>query len=121
VGSEFLGQISPRLQVPVWALVANSVVIFIIGCVFLGSTSAFNAFIGSGLLLQQCCFAMPAALLLWHKRSDAVLPPDRHLKLGAFGWVANIITVAFAPLITIFYCFPIEMPVNSGNMSKFSS
>ncbi|KAM0228544.1 hypothetical protein ACHAPO_010621 [Fusarium lateritium] len=81
LGSSFFGQVHPSLQVPVWALVANSAVIFIIGCIYLGSTSAFNAFIGCGLLLQQCSFAMPAALLLWHRRTEGVLPQSRAFKL----------------------------------------
>lgn len=119
LGSKFIGTIHPRLQVPVWALVANSTVIFVIGCVYLGSSTAFNAFIGCGLLLQQCCFAMPAALLLWNGRSEAVLPKDRYIRLGAFGWVVNVVTLVFAPLITIMYCFPVEMPVTASNMSKY--
>ncbi|KAF4972493.1 hypothetical protein FSARC_965 [Fusarium sarcochroum] len=105
-----------RNLVPVWALVANSAVIFIIGCIYLGSTSAFNAFIGSGLLLQQCSFAMPAGLLLWHRRAEKVLPESRPFKLGALGWVANLVTLLFAPLITIMYCFPVELPVAAGTM-----
>ncbi|EWY81964.1 hypothetical protein FOYG_16169 [Fusarium oxysporum NRRL 32931] len=117
LGSKSLSQIHPRLQVPVWALIANSAVIFIIGCVYLASTTAFNAFIGSGLLLQQCSFAFPAALLLWNKRSDAVLPKTRSTNLGVFGWICDIVTVLFALLCTVMYCFPVSLPVTAGNMN----
>lgn len=118
IGSRFLGKIDPTLKVPVWALVANAFVIFIIGCIYLGSSTAFNAFIGSGLLLQQCSFAFPAALLLWHRRSDDVLPKTRSVNLGLFGWLANLVTLLFAPFITVMYCFPIELPVTAATMSK---
>ncbi|KAF5626715.1 amino acid polyamine transporter I [Fusarium tjaetaba] len=121
LGSCFIGQVHPRLQVPVGALVANSAVIFVIGCIYLGSTSAFNAFIGSGLLLQQCSFATPAALLLWHRRAEGVLPQSRAFKLGAFGWIANLSTVFFAPLITIMYYFPVALPVTGGTMNYTSA
>ncbi|KAK1767913.1 amino acid/polyamine transporter I [Phialemonium atrogriseum] len=117
IGSRFLGKIDPTLKVPVWALVANAFVIFIIGCIYLGSSTAFNAFIGSGLLLQQCSFAFPAALLLWHRRSDDVLPKTRSVNLGLFGWLANLVTLLFAPFITIMYCFPIELPVTAATMN----
>lgn len=117
MASKYLGRVDERLQVPAWALLANAFVILVIGCIFLGSTTAFNAFIGSGLLLQQCTFAIPAALLLWHRRSEAVLPKGRYIRLGALGWVANVVTVLFAPLITIMYCFPIELPVTGSTMS----
>jgi choline transport protein len=69
IGSSRLSRIHPRWDVPIWALCANQVVIFIIGCVYLGSTTAFNAFIGTGLILQLITFAFPAALLLMRRRS----------------------------------------------------
>ena len=64
VASRQLSQMHPRLKVPVWALCANSGVVFIIGCIYLGSSTAFNAFIGTGLMLQLLTFAIPTALLL---------------------------------------------------------
>lgn len=118
-GAQFLGSVHPRWKVPVWALVANATVIAIIGFIYLGSTTAFNAFIGSGLLLQQISYAFPAALLLWHGRSESALPKERAVKLGPFGWVANIITLLFAPFITIMYCFPLSLPVTGSSMSKW--
>lgn len=118
LGSKLLDRVHPRLQVPVWALLANAFVVLIIGCVYVGSTTAFNAFVGSCLLLQQNSFAIPAALLLWHGRSSRVLPPGRSVRLGAFGWVANVVTVVFALLITVMYCFPIEFPITGSNMSE---
>lgn len=119
VGSKLFGHIDKRLQVPVWALAGNALVIFIIGCIQLGSSTAFEAFVGSGMLLQQCGFAIPVALLLWHKRSEQVLAKNRSVRLGPFGWLANIVTVLFAILVTVMYCFPVRLPVTGGNMSMF--
>ncbi|KID85312.1 Amino acid/polyamine transporter I [Metarhizium guizhouense ARSEF 977] len=120
IGSKFMGSIHPRWEVPVWALVANATVILIIGCIYLGSSTAFNAFIGTALVLQQCSFALPAALLLWHKRSSSVLPPHRYIRLGPLGWIANAVTVLFFLLILVMYCFPIELPVTGSNMNYTS-
>ncbi|OJJ07695.1 hypothetical protein ASPVEDRAFT_56994 [Aspergillus versicolor CBS 583.65] len=117
VGSKLFGHINKRLKVPVWALAGNALVIFIIGCIQLGSSTAFEAFVGSGMLLQQCGFAIPVALLLWHKRSDQVLARNRNVRLGPFGWLANIVTVLFAILVTVMYCFPVRLPVTGGNMN----
>ncbi|KAH0602109.1 hypothetical protein MHUMG1_00988 [Metarhizium humberi] len=120
IGSKFMGSIHPRWEVPVWALVANASVILIIGCIYLGSSTAFNAFIGTALVLQQCSFALPAALLLWHKRSSSVLPPHRYIRLGPLGWIANAVTVLFFLLILVMYCFPVELPVTGSNMNYTS-
>ncbi|KAI9927590.1 hypothetical protein MW887_003209 [Aspergillus wentii] len=115
--STYLGRIHPHLEVPVYALIANSAVIFIIGCIYLASSTAFNALIGTGLILQQVSFVFPAALLLFRRRSTAYLPSHRYFNLGIFGWVANMMTIAFGLMTLVFYNFPSEMPVDAGNMS----
>lgn len=122
ITSSRLSQIDSRWQVPVWALCANGLVIFIIGCIYLGSSTAFNAFIGTGLILQLVTFAFPAALLLAKGRPTEFLPSTRTFGLPrAFGWVANFFTVAFTVLCLVFYDFPAVIPVTSSNMSKLSA
>ncbi|KAJ5811900.1 hypothetical protein N7474_008201, partial [Penicillium riverlandense] len=116
--SKYFSRIHSRLQVPVYCLVANAAVIFVIGCIYLASSTAFNALIGTGLILQQVSFAFPAALLLYRRRSSVYLPPNRFFNLGAFGWMANVMTVAFGATTLFFYNFPAEMPVKGSNMSK---
>lgn len=116
--SKYLGIINPRFQVPIYALCANSAVVFIIGCIYLASSTAFNALIGTGLVLQQVSFCFPAALLLYRRRSATYLPANRVFKLGIFGWVSNAATVIFGIVTLIFYSFPSEMPATGGNMSE---
>ncbi|MCJ1246988.1 hypothetical protein MMC30_004199 [Trapelia coarctata] len=41
--SKYLKRLDPRLSVPVWALLFNWVWVFILGCVHLASSTAFNA------------------------------------------------------------------------------
>ena len=119
LGSKFMGTIHPSLGVPVWALLANALVVFIIGCIFLGSSTAFNAFIGTSLILQQVTYAIPAALLMYRKRSHSFLPIDRPFKLySPIGWLVNIVTVVFAIIVVIFYNFPVILPVVGSNMSE---
>ncbi|OQE20418.1 hypothetical protein PENSTE_c013G00904 [Penicillium steckii] len=118
--SKFIGRIHPVLQVPVNALLANSLVVFIIGCIYLASSTAFNALIGTGLVLQQVSFCFPAALLIFRKRSSTYLPSHRFFNIGRFGWVSNIVTLLFGILTLIFFNFPAEMPVTGGNMNYTS-
>lgn len=119
VGSNWLNEIHSRFEVPVWSLIFNFVIMFIIGCIYLGSSSAFNAFIGSGLVLQHISYAIPAVLLMWHKRSELWLPRDRAFRLPSVaGWSANALTIGFAILVLIFYDFPTVLPVSGSNMSK---
>ena len=118
-GSRFFGHIHPKLNVPVWSLIANNATVFIIGCIFLSSSVAFNAFIGTGLILQQVTYAIPAAVLMLQRSSSSLLPKNRPFKLyGVLGWVANLLTVAFAVVVLIFYNFPVVLPITGSNMSK---
>lgn len=120
IGSRWIGRMHPKLEVPVWALIFNFSVMFLIGCIYLASSTAFNAFIGTGLVLQHISYAFPAALLIYRKRSSTFLPKSRRFPLpSAAGWAANILTVVFAILVLIFYDFPTVMPVTPNNMSTF--
>jgi choline transport protein len=119
-GSSWLGKIDSKQQVPIAALVFNCAIMFIIGCIYLGSTSAFNAFIGTGLILQHLTYAFPAALLMMRGRSSTWLPESRSFRMPpVLGWAANITTVLFAIFVLVFYDFPTALPVTGSNMSKF--
>jgi choline transport protein len=119
IASSRLSRLNARWEAPIWALCANAAVIFIIGCLYLGSSTAFNAFIGTGLILQLVTFAFPAALLLLRKRSDRFLPETRAFRLPfAFGWLANACTVGFSLLCFVCYNLPTVLPVHPSNMSK---
>jgi len=121
-GSTFFGRVHSSLKVPVWALLLNGSIVFIIGFIFLGSSTAFNAFIGTGLILQQITYAIPAALLIYQRRSTSFLPTHRPFKLpGPIGWLANIATISFAMVVLIFYDFPVVLPVSGSNMNYTSA
>lgn len=103
-------------HVPVPGLLFNSVAVFIAGCVFLGSSTAFSSFLNAALILQVLSFAMPIVLLMWHKRSREVLPETRAFKLK-FGWAFNIIAVSFAIIELVFFNFPSSIPTTGSSMS----
>jgi choline transport protein len=119
VGSQWLSKIHSKFEVPVWGLIFNFVVMFVIGCIYLGSSSAFNAFIGTGLVLQHISYAIPAAVLMYRKRSERWLPRNRAFRLPSVaGWTVNAVTIGFSILITISYNIPTVVPVTGSNMSK---
>ncbi|KAJ9644148.1 hypothetical protein H2199_004016 [Coniosporium tulheliwenetii] len=120
--SRFFSQIHPTLNVPVWALLFNSSVMFLLGCIYLGSTTAFNALIGVAVVLQQLGFAIPAALLMYRRRAPEYLPHRvgsffTHFNLGVFGWACNAVTVAWAIIVLIFFNFPNAIPVTGLTMN----
>lgn len=122
--SKYMSRIDSRWDVPVWALVANGGCVFLLGCVNLGSTTAFNALVSTGLILQQVSFAFPAALLLYHRVAGTfgeVMPRSKgafRLPLGV-GPLANVLTVVLALISLVFYDFPTVLPATGANMSKW--
>ncbi|RAL07143.1 uncharacterized protein BO97DRAFT_438651 [Aspergillus homomorphus CBS 101889] len=117
-GSCWMGKMHESLEVPVWTLLFNFSVIFLIECIYLSSSSAFNAFIATGLTLQHVPYAFSALSLLCRRRESTRLPSSHTFKLPSiFGWAANIITVCFAILVLVFYSFPATMPVMGSNMN----
>lgn len=82
---------------------------------------AFYAIVGSSVVLQMMTFLMPAALLLYRKRSAIYLPPTRPFALSnVVGYSANIVVVLFALLTIIFFNFPAFLPTTTASMSKLS-
>jgi choline transport protein len=64
-------------------------------------------------------FAIPAGLLMWHKRSEVFLPRDRVFRLGPkVGYFCNAVTIVFAVFINVFFVFPATLPVQASNMSE---
>ncbi|SCO08417.1 related to HNM1-Choline permease [Fusarium fujikuroi] len=120
--SHHLSQLSPKLrEIPSNALVLNTVLVFFCGCLFLASTAAFNALVGSFLLLQMISFALPAALLIYQKRSSTFLPQCRGFRVpDPVGWICNFGTIIAAVIELVFFVFPSSLPVSALSMNYAS-
>lgn len=119
VFSEALATMHPTLQVPAWALLANALLVTIIGCIYLGSVEAFNALINTPVILQIVSYAIPVALLMLQRRSSDLLPTNRAFRVPEWlGWTANILTVVFAIVQVFVFDMPSSIPVTAETMSK---
>lgn len=106
-------------DVPAAALILNAGLVFIAGCLFMASTTAFSSFVNTAIILQMVSFAFPASLLLVQKRSQSLLPASRSFRLPEWlGWCCNVATVAWAIIQVIFFTFPTSLPVSASSTSK---
>ncbi|KIY02165.1 uncharacterized protein Z520_02303 [Fonsecaea multimorphosa CBS 102226] len=118
VFSSRLSSIHPTLQVPVYALFLTYGILVVCGCVFVASTTAFNALIGSSIVLQEISFLIPVALLLHRRRGPKYLPRTRSFAPpSVVGWIANVIVVAFTVVTTVFFNFPAFLPTSAASMN----
>ncbi|KAK5989381.1 Choline transport protein [Cladobotryum mycophilum] len=106
VFSKHLQKVHPVLDVPIYSLIFNAVAYGICGCIYLGSSTAFNAILSSSVVLQQLSYLMPTALLVYRRRSEEFLPKDRVFRLPDwFGWTVNLWLVALSTILLVFFFF----------------
>ncbi|PLB49328.1 amino acid permease [Aspergillus steynii IBT 23096] len=113
--SKFFARVHPKLGVPINALGLTALVVVIFGCIYLGSTSAFNAIISSSVVALDLSYAMPIAVNCLRGRN---ILPDRYWKVpSVMGWVIDMISLSYIALTTVLFLFPPERPVTGSSMN----
>ncbi|KPI43975.1 Choline transport protein [Cyphellophora attinorum] len=113
--SKFFSQVNPAFETPANATMLAGVFCILYGLIYIGSTTAFNSFIATSILFLNITYALPQGVVLIRGRSLSL--PVRSFDLGAFGTFANIFSVLWVALYTIFFCFPVFLPVTVGTMN----
>jgi len=116
--SSYFAQVHPTLNCPVRATVAMSALVTCIGCIYVGSTTAFQALISSFIVLSTLSYF---GAILPH-----VLTGRRNIVPGPFymgknlGMVVNVVSLVYIIVTVIFFCFPFVMPATVQNMNYTS-
>ena len=113
--SRFFAKVHPKLDLPLNALYLTNACVIIFGCIFLGSTSAFNAIISASVVALGVTYAIPPTINC--ARGRKMLPPRPFVLPGPLGWIANLIGIAYVIVTTILFLFPPGLPVTGSNMS----
>ena len=91
--SRFFARVHPTLDVPLESLALTNLVVLIFGCIFLGSSSAFNAITSASVVALGLTYGIPVAINCI--RGRRMLPPTRAFKLPEwFAWIANLVGIA---------------------------
>lgn len=113
--SPFWWKVHGRLGVPLNALYGNVVVVVIFGCIYLGSTAAFNAIIAASVVALGVSYGLPIAINVAQMRRKL---PERMFKLPEWlGWTANIIGLVYTIVTTVLFLFPPAIPVTGTTMN----
>lgn len=116
--SKQLGSIAKQpFDVPLWAHAWSCFWVGVLGCLYLGSSVAFNSFVGGAIIMQYMTYSICIVLLLIKGRSTLRHGP---FWLKRFGPVANVVTILWTITTTIFYCFPPYLPVTPSTMNYIS-
>lgn len=109
-------RVSPHLtDVPVNALLLSTAIQVLLGLIYLGSSTAFNAFVGVAVMCLGASYALPVAISLAGGRRDVA---DAPFGLGqVVGTVVNVIAVLWIAFAIVLFSMPAIVPVSKVTMS----
>jgi amino acid transporter len=110
-------RVSPRLDVPVYAVLLSTLVDCLLGLIYFGSTAAFNSFTGVATICLSTSYGLPILILLLRGRRAV-----RHssFSLGRFGYAINLLAVCWIVLAVVLFCMPVSLPVTAAGMNYAS-
>ena len=87
-GSGWWRAVNQRWDIPVNAMLLGMVVEIALGAIYFGSTAAYNAFSGVGVIFLTMSYACPVAVsLIFRRRQDI---KDGNFNFGIIGAIANV-------------------------------
>ncbi|KAJ5385164.1 hypothetical protein N7517_003075 [Penicillium concentricum] len=103
-----------RDGVPFNAMMLGMVVQILLGFIYFGSSTAFNAFTGVGVITLTVSYACPIVVSLAGGR--------RHIKngqfdLGTLGLACNIVALGWSILVIPLFCMPSSIPVAADTVN----
>lgn len=116
-GSRYWAKINPRTGQPTNAHYMSCAWCAVIGCIYMGSTTAYNAIVIGCIVFLLLSYAVPVVFLLLKGRDNIYHGP---FWMGKIGLVSNYVVLFWAAFATIFYSLPEVMPVTAGNMNYVS-
>lgn len=112
-----LGAVSARWRSPLWATLACGVFLTCTGAIYVGSLTAFNAFIGSFVLMTTLSYLTS---ILPHLLTGRKNIPQGSFWMGRFGPAVNIVACLYIMVSWVIYCFPYSLPTSPNDMNYTS-
>lgn len=114
-----LSKIHPKLDVPIITTLLTAVLVTVLGCIYLGSLTAFNAFVGSFVIMSSSSYI---AAILPH-----LITGRNNIRFGTFslnkgplGYICNAVACVYMVVWFVIYCFPFSLPTNAATMNYAS-
>ncbi|KAI1452401.1 amino acid transporter [Annulohypoxylon moriforme] len=118
-GSKWWKVIDHRLDdVPLNAMMLSMVVQIILGVIYFGSSAAFNAFSGVGVIALTASYATPIVVSMLNGRQTV---STASFFLGSLGWFCNIVAICWSLLAIPLFCMPSTVPVVDPTTMNYAS
>ncbi|KAJ7161161.1 amino acid transporter [Mycena filopes] len=103
--------------IPLNAILLSTAIQVLLALIYLGSSAAFNAFVGVAVMCLGTSYAMPVAISLLNGRKDMT---DSPFPLGRLGAPLNAIAVVWAAFEMVLFSMPAVLPVTPTSMNYAS-
>ncbi|KAF7343883.1 Amino acid transporter [Mycena venus] len=103
--------------IPLNAILLSTVIQLLLGLIYLGSSAAFNAFVGVSVMCLGSSYAMPVAISLANGRKDMA---DSPFHLGRAGTPLNVIAIVWVAFELVLFSMPAVLPTTPTTMNYAS-
>ncbi|KAL1682103.1 amino acid/polyamine transporter I [Schizophyllum commune] len=112
-------------DLPLNALLLSLAIQALLGLIYLGSSAAFNAFVGVEVMCLGASYVIPIIVLLVGGRRGVEGSLGKGIEgapyaLGKWGWVCNVVAVLWVALEMVLFSMPAVLPVEEGTMNYAS-
>ncbi|KAH8813353.1 amino acid transporter-like protein [Xylogone sp. PMI_703] len=116
--SRYLSHVNKNLQVPVRSVVLVTVFQMLLGFIYIGNTTAFNAIMSMAILGMYASYILPIFYMIVYGRKKLRRKDYGPFYLGNLGGkLINCVAVGWLILAMVFSTFPSYMPVAPQNMN----
>ncbi|EWY80866.1 hypothetical protein FOYG_16783 [Fusarium oxysporum NRRL 32931] len=113
-GAKWWSKINHKLDIPLNAMMLSMVIEILLGLIYFGSSAAFNAFSGVGVICLTASYGTPIAISLTTGRKQV---KTGNFYLGTFGYAAKIIATVWSVLALPLFCMPSTIPVTAKTVN----
>lgn len=119
--SSFISKVDDKKQIPLRAIAIVTVLEMLLGLIYVGNSTAFNAVLSMAIIGIYISYLLPVACMLFFGRSTLSPTDYGPFKLNRLcGIVCNVIALVWSIVTVIFSTFPTQMPVTETNMNYSS-
>ncbi|KAI9758090.1 MAG: hypothetical protein M1815_004977 [Lichina confinis] len=116
--STFFSRVSPKHRNPANAILFCAVLSTVLGCIYVGSTTAFSAFVGSFVVLTTLSYL--AAILPHLLSRRANVTPGWFWMPAPIGYAVSAVASVYIAVFIVIFCFPFGLPITPADMNYSS-
>ncbi|KAH6693559.1 choline transport protein [Plectosphaerella plurivora] len=110
--------VNKQHHIPIRAVVLVTVLQMLLGLIYIGNTTAFNAILSMAIIGMYLSYALPIGYMLFRGRRVLSAGDYGKFKLGkVVGPVMNVVSLVWMTIVVIFSTFPTMMPVSAQTMN----